>query len=507
MKIFAAIYIGSHELSMKIYELVSKKEMRQVDFIRRRIGLGRDVYGGGSIGYQLADEICDALREFAGIMKSYQVDDYRVYAGQVFHDAQNGTFVLDQIELRTGFQVEVLYNSEHRFISYKALASRKEFDEMTKQGAAVVDIGGGSIQITVFQNGNAITSQHLMLGTMRVREKLSSVERLIPHVDELIQELVDKDLRVFQSLYLKDVQVKYVILIGDYIVEIRRQLNEEPTQTVKAKQFINFLEKLSKKGIEEIADQLNLSNDHDPLVVPALILYKRAVEALGASEIYVPGISINDGIAYAYAQDHSIFKASHDFDEDVISLAKNMARRYLGYSGNTDALTDMTVLLFDAMKKVHGMGKREKLLLKTAAILKDCGQYISIVNAAQCAYHIVMASEIIGLTHLEREIVARTILYNTTPLDPYEKASDTLDRDSYLIVAKLAAILRLATSMERSYKRKYKNVKANLTGRKLVITIESEDNMILERGLFATRQALFEEVFSIKPVIKAKRIY
>ena len=84
----------------------------------------------------------------------------------------------------------------------------------------------------------------------------------------------------------------------------------------------------------------------------------------------------------------------------------------MSYSQHIDALTDMSVLLFDALKKVHGMGKRERLLLKVAAMLHDCGKYISLANSAICAYQIIRATEIIGLTHLEREMVASVVLYN-----------------------------------------------------------------------------------------------
>ena len=198
MKIFAAIYIGTYELSLKIFELAARKDIREIDFIRHRIELGKDVYGKGHIGYKLADEMCDVLKEFTEIMRGYKVDDYRVYGGQALRDAGNEMFLLNQIELRTGLKVEVLSNSEQRFISYKVVASHKEFDEMTKKGAAVVDVGGGSIQITLFVKGNVVTTQHLMLGTMRVHEKLSAIEQSVVHVEKQIQELVDKELEVFK---------------------------------------------------------------------------------------------------------------------------------------------------------------------------------------------------------------------------------------------------------------------------------------------------------------------
>lgn len=507
MKTFAAIYVGSYEISLKIFELAAKKDIREIDHVRHRIALGKDVYVSGYIGYEQADEMCDVLQEFAEIMRTYQVDDYSLCCGPVVHDAKNELFIIDQITLRTGLKVSVLSNSEHRFISYKSVASKAEFDQMTQKGAAVVDVGGGSFQITLFIKGNVVTTQHLMIGTMRVREKLAVIEHAVTHVENQIQELVDKELEVFKALYLRDREIKYVILTGDYIVELMRKIENSKSLTVKAEHFIHYLEQLDCKTIEEIADELNLSNDKDPLVVPAMVLYKRVVQELNAQEIYVPGTNINDGIAYDYAQRNNIIKPNHDFEEDVLSAAKNMANRYWGYKTHINALTDMSVLIFDAMKKIHGMGKRERLLLKTAAILHDCGKYVSMVNSAWCSYEIIMASELMGLSHLEREIVASVVLYNSLPLDSYDEVADKLDKQSYLIVAKLAAILKVSNAMDRSHKQKFKNVKAAIVGKQLVITIETADDIILEKGLFDSKSAFFEEIYSIKPVIKEKRVY
>ncbi len=77
-------------------------------------------------------------------------------------------FVLEQIRIRTGLTLQILSNSERRFIGYQSVAAREEFDAMTKEGAAVVDVGGESIQITLFSEGGVVTTQHLVLGTMRL---------------------------------------------------------------------------------------------------------------------------------------------------------------------------------------------------------------------------------------------------------------------------------------------------------------------------------------------------
>lgn len=508
MKTFAAIYIGSYEISLKIFELTAKRGVREIDHLRHRMELGKDIYGCGYIGYEMADELCDVLTEFTGVMKSYRVDAYEAYCGPIMKDAQNELFILDQIRIRTKLEVKILSNSEHRFISYKSVASTEEFDRMTEQGAAVVDVGGASLQITLFIQGHVVTTQHLVLGIMRLREKLSDVGISAAHYETLIEELVDKELEVFKALYLKNKEIKYIILMGDYSTEIMRKLQKDAAKKqIEAPAFVKFTQKLSGMGLEEIAEELNLSNERDPLAIPALVMYRRVVQELDGNIIYVPGLNINDGIAYDYAQKNNILKVSHDFEADVLSASEHLSKRYFGYEPHIKALEQMALRIFDTTKRIHGMGTRERLLLQAAAILHDCGKYVSLVNGPQCSYDIIMSSEIIGLTHLEREIVASTVLYNTQQIDSYDNLADKLDEKSYMIVSKLAAILKVSNAMDRSHKQKFKTIKVAVSGRNLNITIETMDDITLEKGLFEAKSAFFEEVFSLKPVIKVKKVY
>lgn len=507
---FAAVYIGSYEISLKIFELSGKKKIRKVDHIRARLELGRGTYHSGVIGSSLIDGLCDILQGFTKVMEEYKVKEYRAYAGNVIGEAKNMFFILDQIKTRTGMDVDTLDNSERRFLTYKGVAAKEGFDRMTSDSAALIDVGGGSLQITLFVDGKCVTTQHLAIGAMRLMEMLSDLENNVLHLETQLEELVDKELAVFLAQYMRPgEEIKNVILMGDYITEIMRKVekNSDEMNVVSAKKFISFLEKLNKKGVEKIAETLNLSNESDVLVLPSIILYAKLTRAMHAQKIWFPGVDTSDGIAYDYAQTNKIVHPQHDFEEDILSAAKNMSLRYMSYSQHIDALTEMSSLVFDAVKKVHGMGKRERLLLKVAAILHDCGKYISLANSAICAYQIIHASEIIGLSDHEREIVASTVLYNSTPLDPYEELADRMDSDSYMTVAKLAAILRVANAMDRSHKQKFRNVKVVIKNKQLIITFETLDDIALEKGLLEAKAGIFEEIFGIKPIIREKRVY
>ena len=159
------------------------------------------------------------------------------------------------------------------------------------------------------------------------------------------------------------------------------------------------------------------------------------------------------------------------------------------------------------MKRIHGMGKRERLLLQIAVLLHDCGKYISMNRTAECSYEIVMSTEIIGLSHREREIIASAIRFNTEEFASFEEFSigSSLDRQDYLLTAKLSAILRVANSMDRSHNQKFKNVKVTLKERELIVVVDTVEDITLEQGLFSHKAEFFETIFSIRPVIRQKR--
>ena len=173
IRTFAAIDVGSYELAMKVFEFNGKGNMRQIDCLKHKIDLGTDTYAAGKISYERVDELCQVLREFVRIMKSYKVENYRAYGTSAIRETENTAIILDQIEQRTGIRIEVLSNSEQRFLHYKSIASRGEnFNRIIEKGTAIVDIGGGSIQVSLFDKDSLVATQNMKLGVLRLREQL-----------------------------------------------------------------------------------------------------------------------------------------------------------------------------------------------------------------------------------------------------------------------------------------------------------------------------------------------
>lgn len=505
---FAAIYIGSYEVSLKVFELSPKKKIREIDDIRTRIDLGKDTVQKGVIGYELVDTLCDILAEYKHIMLGYKVKNWEVYSSFALKDAKNELFILDQISLRTGFDVKIISNSELRFLSYKSVAGQERFEQMIQKSTAVVDVGGSSVQITLFDKGKLLTTQHIEIGTVRIRTLLNKPGHSERVYQQQIEEYVNKRLEVFRTLYLSE-PIEQVIFMNDYGVDLVNHMdkNSQSGEKIKVEKFKKYIEKLQKKKLEEITRELNLSNDRDPNILPAIILFKSLVKNLNASEVWIPDLNVNDGIAFDYAQKNNLVKSMHDFDADVISASKRLSEHYKGYSPHIEALMGLSIKLFDTLKKVHGLTQREKLLLTVATILHDCGKYVSISNNGLCAYQIIKSSEIIGLSHKERKIVAEVVLYNNVELPEYEELSHRMKMRDYLIIAKLSAILRVANALDQSHKQKFNDLKLSIKGKELVITVEAFEDITLEQALFENETLSFEQVFSIKPVLKEKRVY
>lgn len=512
IRTFAAIDVGSYELAMKVFEFNGKGNMREIDHVRHKIDLGTDTYTTGKISYERVDELCQVLREFVQIMKSYKVENYRAYGTSAIRETENTAIILDQIEQRTGIRIEVLSNSEQRFLHYKSIASRGEnFNRIIEKGTAIVDIGGGSIQVSLFDKDSLVATQNMKLGVLRLREQLHHLNVKPVKEEELISEIVNAQLSVFKKLYLKDRQIQNIIVVDDYISAWVKKKNVEGEDSFSVADMAAYealMKMLRTKSKAQMASVLGMPEEKAQLLFISAVLMKCAIKVMQAEKIWAPGVTLCDGIAYDYAQKNRMITSCHDFEQDIIACARNISKRYMGSRRRGETLEAITLTIYDSMKKIHGLSKRERLLLRIAAFLHDCGKYISMVDLAECSYQIIMATEIIGLSHKEREIIANVVKFNHSEFVYYhDLQSKSIDRQAYLVMTKLTAILRVANGLDRSHKEKFTDIRAAVKDNMLTITVDTQEDITLEKGLFDNRAAFFEEVFSVRPVIKQKRSF
>lgn len=504
---FAAIDVGSNELSMKIFQISKINGIQELEHVRHAIPLGADTYKYKKIRYELVDELCEVLTEFAEKMNEYQITDYLAYATSAIREASNSILILDQIKLRSGIKVKILSNSEQRFLCYKAIALKTDsFQKIIEKGTAIVDVGSGSIQISLFQYGCLKQTQNIKLGSLRVRELLSSLESQTDNYQRLISEYIDNELITFFELFLRDQKIEQVIATGDQINLLLnltgKQADMEP---VSAKALKEHVSSFLYKPIDALTNKSNVSKEQLSLLIPTALIYYKIFEETNAKQIYFSGITLCDGIAAEYAERKEKIQSDHDFTNDIICCAKNMADRYHCNRAHTDNVTYLALNLFDSIRKIHGLGKRERLLLEIAIILHNCGDYIDLNHCKENSYQIIMSTELIGLSHKEREIVAQLVHYSTDNFPRFSHYMDGIDKDTYIKLSKLFAIFVIANALDKSHTQKFSDVKISLKQNKLTITADTTEDITLEYGLFDEKASFFEEVYGIKPCIKQKR--
>ena len=208
-KTFAAIDVGSTDVTMKIYEITTKKKFRQLDYISSIIELGSDTYADGYISQKSIEQLCDILSGFTKKMREYGTLDYCAYATSAIREAKNNMMVLDLIKQRTNIEVKILSNSEHRFLMYKGLAVNTEyFEKIVEKNTAILDIGAGSIQISLMDNQKLTATQNIPIGALRVRERLKLFRYNNAHLERIMEEFLANEIDSFQHYYLGEKKLR-----------------------------------------------------------------------------------------------------------------------------------------------------------------------------------------------------------------------------------------------------------------------------------------------------------
>lgn len=508
MRMFAAIDVGSSELSMKIYEISKKNGMREVDHTRYIIELGSDTYSKGMISFELVNELCDVLQSFKLKMQEYRVDEYLAYASSAMREAGNCELIIDQVRVKTGLEVQIIDNSRQHFLVLKSLASQMvRFEELIQEGAAIVDMGSGSLQVSVYEKGRLSLTQNIRLGSLRIREILSTLEGETTSLVNLMEDFISNDIETFKRTVLQDREINNIIAIGEEIAGIFNFINNmKNREYVNLEQFDKIYNRILKLPAREISSKYNVPYEVATILPPTLIVYKNIIKETNAHSIWVSSTSLCDGIAVDYTEHKEGVGLEHSFDEDIVCLCRSIARKYRSNIAHIENVEKLALVVFDALKKKAGLTNRDRLLLQLACILHDCGKFVDMKARTQVTYQLIMATELVGISVAEKRIVAKAVRYNSSDTIPsFSEMHYEIDKKSYMTMLKLSAILRLANGMDRSHKQKIQNIKVSFKNQEMIIRADTIYDITLEYGLIEMRANFIEEIFGMKPVLKQKR--
>ena len=299
--VFAAIDIGMYYVSMELFELKKKETMLSLGSVRQRLELGKDIFALKKITMKRVEELISILEGFRGIMREYRVSDYRICAKAAVREARNLVFVVEHVTRETGMEIEILSNSEQRFISYKSIASRGErFDNCIRKSTAIIDVGGGSTQLSLFEKDALVATQNIQLGSLRIRERLAGFEKETSRYDLLVEQMARKDISDFAHMYVKDRKVEHIILVGDYFTNLIFQNRGDADKIETREEFLEWYDHIVRLAPREVAEELGIVED---LFIDAWNYFRKKHPVLHEAELKIeqtPAVTHCDGCGEDY---------------------------------------------------------------------------------------------------------------------------------------------------------------------------------------------------------------
>jgi exopolyphosphatase/guanosine-5'-triphosphate,3'-diphosphate pyrophosphatase len=504
----AIIDLGSLSLRLKIFEVASKEYPKEIESVRRFLSLGAQTYRNGLISGEQVTELCDILSGYVIKIKEYRIKDVLCVATSAFREAQNRDFVVEQIRLRTGLSVRILDNAEERYfhnIAVKELMNG--FDKIIQNGTLILDIGAGSIQATVYDKSDFVFSQNMLLGSLRISELLSDLERQTTHYARVLEEFISHGLEDYHAVEPKGTNYQNMIAFGSDIGFIKDLSGLSPREYcfLPKKRFLETYDFLLKTSPTDLVLSKNIPSATASLLLPTAMIIKESLEYTGLEGIHMPAASLCDGIMYQCAWANFGFKLRMDPTQDTISAARHIGKRYRYDKKHTEQVERHALQIFDSTRRQNGLDDRSRLLLQLTAILHEVGKYIQVSSHSESSFNIVHATEIIGLDHVERDIIAYTVCYYMQADLFADPDYTNLPSDLRKTVSKLTAILRLADAMDASHKQKLRNISIVSLADSLHISCDTTEDLTYEIWDFDIKKELFFEVFGAKPVLKPRR--
>ncbi len=281
--------------------------------------------------------------------------------------------------------------------------------------------------------------------------------------------------------------------------------NDNNLVYVSLEELYKLYDQIQGLKLPQLIKTFNLSESVAEIVLPTIILYHEILSLIKVEQVVIPPDRFIDGIIKLYIAEKKSNQWLQTLEDYMMSLVRSIAEKY-GYDCNhAQQVERFSLMLFDRLTKVHGLGMRERTLLRIAACLHDIGKFVSLRRHYFYSYRLILSSDIFGITEDEKKIVAFIAHYHSKGVPGEENRDfERLSKQEQVVVAKLSALVRLADAMDRSHRKKVGECDMQLKSDELIISVKSLEDISLEEWTFWDKSSFFEEVYGIKPVLVRK---
>jgi exopolyphosphatase/guanosine-5'-triphosphate,3'-diphosphate pyrophosphatase len=280
----ASIDIGSNAARLLISEVTldayGKPEFNKLNLVRVPLRLGFDVFEKGEISKQKRNMIMETMKAYAHLLRAYDVEHLKACATSAMRDAENSIDIIRKVKLETGIEIKVISGDEEASIIYENHVA----ENLDKEHSYLyIDVGGGSTELTFFNEGKLMYKESFNIGTIRLLKDM---------VNESVWDEMKDHIR-------KNTKSKFpMIAIGsggniNKIFSISKKKEGKPLSIDLLK---DYFKEFSSVSLAERIRIYKLREDRADVIVPALLIYINVMRWAGIEEIYVPKIGLVDGL-------------------------------------------------------------------------------------------------------------------------------------------------------------------------------------------------------------------
>ena len=503
----AIIEIGSTGIRLHVAEIYSNGQWQVLDRAVRPVVLGRDVFTSGLLSRESVLECLTVMQNYRELLSGWGIADNNIHAiaTSALRAARNRDVFIDRVRQETGFNLSIVEGIEENRLMYLAVrfALKHDLPLFWRGNSMIIEIGGGSTEIMLLRRGQMVAAHSLKLGTIIIDQHSRHGIGAGIFYERYLNENIKNTLGILNA-ELDLAHVRTIVAAGTDVRlvadQVGKELNEN-CRVIKREDFIRFTEKVRNYSIEDCVRQFGISYADAEGIIPGLLVLKLFLEHTGAADVAVPLVTIRDGylVDLASGVDSTL---QDEFFSQVIASAVNLGRKFHFDEAHSRHVARHCMTIFDALVKEHGMNRRQRIMLETAAILHDVGTYIKASGHQKHGQYIVANSEIFGLHQDELGTIANVINYHRgDPPSQSDIEYITLQREERILVLKMASILRVADALDRGHSQQIKEITVERRLETIVLHVDRAYDLSLELMGIEEKGGMFQDVFGYKVIL------
>lgn len=454
----AAIDIGTNSVHMLIVRMREDLSFEVIDREKAMVRLGAGGLGGRALTDDAMSAALQALATFRRLAASRQVDVIVAAATSATREARNGGEFLARIERETGIRARVIAGAEEARLIHQAAVYGVD---AAAGRSVVIDIGGGSVEITLGTAAEIHLARSFKIGVIRLTERFVKSDPLSERDERRLSRHILAEVdrhceQIAAAGFDRVIGTSGTILsLGTLAATVGRGTSPGELRNLRipAKQIRRIRKTVTRVGLERRLAMPGLDPRRADLAVAGAVLLDALLRRLGAEEIILCDLALREGVVLDYIRRNRRRIARADEIPDVRRRSTvELAERCSYQADHAHHVVRLALALFDKTRAVHAMTEREREWLEYAALMHDIGTHISFDRHHRHSYYLIKNGDLRGFQPEEIEVMALVARYHRrgTPKRSHDEYAG-LPRTLRRTVRVLASILRVAESLDRSH--------------------------------------------------------